>query len=231
MVLQAIATYNDQTMDIETADVQSTEHGAQTAVGDTLDKQVELASPLEDLRQNGSHGGERSPLPLHSPTGPGTGDTSPTSSVRTKYAAVSIGTPGPLRKHPARTESAFYAETPASFGVENERANEFERSFSQHSPTSIPITEANHPDQTDEVGLLHERPEAERITRGGVKDRARKPAGPFAWWHTWMKQLKKLFAPQWRRTVILMWIIWASMSFGGCDSRDMRLTDFSVHHV
>lgn len=219
MVLQAIATYNDQTMDIQAVDVQSTEHGAQTTVDDTLGKTVELASPLEDLRQNGSRGGERSPLPVYSPTGSGTGDTSPTSSARTTYAAVSVGTPAPLRKHPIRTESAFYAETPASFGVENERANEFERSFSQHSPTSVFIAEAIVPDQTeDEVGLLngHGRPEAERITRGGVKGRARKPAGPFAWWHTWMRQLKKLFAPQWRRTVILMWIIWASMSFGEC---------------
>jgi hypothetical protein len=28
-----------------------------------------------------------------------------------------------------------------------------------------------------------------------------------------MTQMAKLFAPKWRRTVILMWIIWGSMSF------------------
>jgi hypothetical protein len=35
-----------------------------------------------------------------------------------------------------------------------------------------------------------------------------------SWWDSWVKQISRLFVPQWRRTVILMWIIWGSMSFG-----------------
>ncbi|KAL7423637.1 hypothetical protein Q5752_001218 [Cryptotrichosporon argae] len=34
-----------------------------------------------------------------------------------------------------------------------------------------------------------------------------------SWATAWRAQLGKLFAPQWRRTVVLMWLIWASMSF------------------
>merc|ERR1711879_1128619 len=34
-----------------------------------------------------------------------------------------------------------------------------------------------------------------------------------SWWDSWVKQIGRLFVPQWRRTVILMWIIWGSMSF------------------
>ncbi|GMK53508.1 hypothetical protein CspeluHIS016_0100940 [Cutaneotrichosporon spelunceum] len=33
------------------------------------------------------------------------------------------------------------------------------------------------------------------------------------WLHDWNKQMAKLFSPRWRRTVILMWIIWALMAF------------------
>ncbi|KAK4685766.1 hypothetical protein P7C73_g4374, partial [Tremellales sp. Uapishka_1] len=37
--------------------------------------------------------------------------------------------------------------------------------------------------------------------------------GQTSWWYTWRNQLGKLFVPQWRRTVVLMWFIWGSMSF------------------
>jgi len=36
----------------------------------------------------------------------------------------------------------------------------------------------------------------------------------FSWWHSWLKQMGKLFSPKWRRTVVLMWIIWGAMAFG-----------------
>jgi hypothetical protein len=35
-----------------------------------------------------------------------------------------------------------------------------------------------------------------------------------SWWDSWIRQMSKLFVPQWRRTVLLMWVIWGSMSFG-----------------
>ncbi|KLT44613.1 MFS general substrate transporter [Cutaneotrichosporon oleaginosum] len=35
----------------------------------------------------------------------------------------------------------------------------------------------------------------------------------FDWLHDWQKQMAKLFSPRWRRTVILMWIIWGLMAF------------------
>lgn len=38
--------------------------------------------------------------------------------------------------------------------------------------------------------------------------------GRFAWFWAWWRQMCKLFSPKWRRTVILMWIIWGAMAFG-----------------
>ncbi|KAL1408359.1 hypothetical protein Q8F55_005168 [Vanrija albida] len=36
--------------------------------------------------------------------------------------------------------------------------------------------------------------------------------GRWAWLHKWIAQVARLFTPKWRRTVILMWIIWGAMS-------------------
>lgn len=49
-----------------------------------------------------------------------------------------------------------------------------------------------------------------RSNRRGGRSKPR-----FAWLHDWRKQMAKLFSPRWRRTVILMWIIWGLMAFGG----------------
>lgn len=40
-------------------------------------------------------------------------------------------------------------------------------------------------------------------------------SGRWAWLHKWIAQVARLFTPKWRRTVILMWIIWGAMSLGG----------------
>ncbi len=48
-----------------------------------------------------------------------------------------------------------------------------------------------------------------RSNRRGGRSKPR-----FDWLHDWQKQMAKLFSPRWRRTVILMWIIWGLMAFG-----------------
>lgn len=45
--------------------------------------------------------------------------------------------------------------------------------------------------------------------RGG-----RKSASASGWLSEWNKKMAQLFSPKWRRTVILMWLIWGAMSFG-----------------
>lgn len=40
------------------------------------------------------------------------------------------------------------------------------------------------------------------------------PKSKWAWFHSWKAQMGRLFSPKWRRTVILMWIIWGAMAFG-----------------
>jgi hypothetical protein len=145
------------------------------------------------------------------------------SSSTVMYDSVGIGKPPPKRAHPIRTGSAFYADTPA-----HERpSNEFERSFALEAARQSQerLDEADEGEYGDGEGqstrtLLRSSLTAERLTRGGVKGRARHRAGPFAWWFQWVEQLKKLFTKQWRRTVILMWIIWGSMSFGELTFRD-----------
>lgn len=158
----------------------------QQPVEETKDKKdSELPSPAVD--------GERSPLPRFR-------NESGESSPSTLYDAVGIGLPPPPRTHPIRMGSAFYAETPAIL----EPPNRFDESFA-----------AGREDETDDArGELLRKPSRERISRGGVVGRKRNRAGPFAWWFQWMEQIAKLFTPQWRLTVILMWIIWATMSFG-----------------
>jgi len=40
-----------------------------------------------------------------------------------------------------------------------------------------------------------------------------------SWWGSWKDQMGRLFVPQWRRTVLLMWVIWGCMSFGMSSAR------------
>jgi hypothetical protein len=53
-----------------------------------------------------------------------------------------------------------------------------------------------------------------RRSSGNLSSSGSHAAGPLAWWHGWVRQMGKLFSPKWRRTVVLVWIIWAAMAFG-----------------
>jgi hypothetical protein len=63
----------------------------------------------------------------------------------------------------------------------------------------------------------------------------RRHQGPFAWWYSWIKQMRKLFSPKWRRTVIFMWIIWGALAFGELTSHKPHRGDSTdnrrVHDV
>ncbi len=181
MVLRAIATYNDQPIDIHEADVQAEEE-----TGDLTKSGISSPNP-------GDTSAERSPLPRYSPNlDDGEGST---PGSRTRYDSVGIGPPPPQRKYPLRTGSAFYSITPAPV----ELPNRFDESFGRVD---------THDEE--EEGLM----DGAAVKKEGTEP-ARSGEGEPSWWETWVEQLSKLFVPQWRRTVILMWIIWGSMAFGG----------------
>lgn len=183
MVLRAIATYNDQTIDIHTADVQAGEEH-----GDEEDKETPTPNP-DDLS------GKRSPLPRYSATMEDGEGSAPGS--RTRYDSVGIGPPPPHRNTPLRTGSAFYSITPAP----SELPNTFDESFGQAA------------EHHEEEGLM----DGELVKREATEQlRVSEAGSDGSWWETWIDQLAKLFVPQWRTTVILMWMIWGSMSF--CES-------------
>ena len=210
VVLRAIATYNDQPMDIHRADVQGGEELPAASghdEGERDKKSSELPSPELDPQLD-----ERAHLPRYSVSEEGSRPPS-----RTRYDAVGMGqsVPVPHRQLPLRTGSAFYAETPGVM----EPSNEFDASFgiATGGDNIDGDGDGDGGEGADRARLMNgdnamdgELP----ITRGGVKGRKRYAAGPLLWWHSWVKQLKKLFVPKWRRTVILMWIIWGTMSFG-----------------
>ncbi len=186
MVLRAIATFNDQSLDIHEADVQADEEEKDK-------KNSELPSPNP---QDPSAG--RSPLPRYSATlEDGEGST---PGSRTRYDSVGIGPPPPQRKGPLRAGSAFYTITPAPV----ELPNAFDESFGHAA------------EDQEEDGLMNGHAVMREVTE---KVRAGDGRSEGTWWDTWLEQLSKLFVPQWRRTVVLMWIIWGSMSF--CEYNDM----------
>lgn len=156
---------------------------------------------------------------------------------RTRYDAVGLGPAPPPRDKPIRAGSEFYTPMPtrdASVaypdGPETGTGgseNRFEASFS-HAVRGAGTTaaEGNEEDGHNE--------ESERLMGGGHVSRldaaptdtekrsastsGRKSAGgPLgaiqSWLRGWSVQMGKLFAPRWRRTVILMWIIWGAMAF------------------
>lgn len=206
-MLRSIAKYNDHSIEIQHADVQMDDGAAKPVDETEMKDKKDSELPTPDAMVNGS----RSPISALPRDALLDSDGS-TSTIM--YDSVGIGRPPPKRAHPIRTGSAFYAETPA-----HERlSNEFERSFASEAARQSQerLEEADEGEDEDGEGrrkLLRSQ-SAERLTRGGVKGRARNRAGSFAWWFQWVEQLKKLFTKQWRRTVILMWIIWGSMSFG-----------------
>lgn len=206
VALQHIAKFNDQAMQIDDADVRQTEAGHST-----------------DVEHGGSEGGEMKYLPVDGgeqhasllrrshdglpvPPYPGSGvDEASASSTphsgtsRTMYDSVGIGPAPPPRKQPLRLGSAFYSV------AAEEHENTFDQSFgdaaengySGSSEERTPTRKIN-PQRT--TSMLSVRSLGEAADRGAE------------WWTAWKTQMGKLFVPKWRKTVILMWIIWGSMS-------------------
>lgn len=191
IALQAIATYNDRPMEISSEDVQGGEsQPAPESVPMRDKKNLELPTP--DPLYDGES--ERSPLPGIG-DGSGSADASRSGSRASgsRYDAIGNGPAPPPRVTPLRTGSAFYAPTPGVEDVEDGLARQIRRSLEE------------------EEGLMN----GEEVTdeKRGWKDWGR-DRNWMSWWDSWVKQISRLFVPQWRRTVILMWVIWGSMSFG-----------------
>lgn len=151
----------------------------------------------------------------------GTRTVSPTNSnhSHTRYDAVGIGMPPPPRTKPIRLGSAFYTTSQPNSPMDTARGNinRFEESFASASAaTSTTLAE-------EEEGLVggedgeRKRIEEKILTRKStVRNRTSLVDIPSEWWASWKVQMGKLFVPQWRLTVILMWFIWGSMSFCKC---------------
>jgi hypothetical protein len=190
-------------MDIQHADVQmgQPDHiSRDTELGTRDNKDSELPSP--DMIAEG----ERSPLPRYHLESNG-------STPRLNYDAVGHGVPSAPRPQPIRTGSAFYAETPAGVHAELPH-NHFEASFGRGE--DLQEEEEEEEGAGDSAGLLRPKPLRRQTSRSGGVVHLKRKQGWFAWWFQWKRQLAKLFVPQWRRTVILMWIIWGAMSLGAC---------------
>ncbi|WVQ83853.1 hypothetical protein IAT38_005997 [Cryptococcus sp. DSM 104549] len=211
VALQAIANYNNHSIDINHADVASgecsaaepsTRRGSGTGLdleqggGRSPQRSAGLGSPLN----GGARGGG----------GGGSGEGSPDS--KWSYGGVGIGPPRTPHAHPIRSGSAFFATPSSPDGIGGEE-NHFDRSFASgqvdEEPEDAPLMDG-------EEGDAHgDQRKSRRTAAGGLgaegdgwRDK------PAQWWESWVEQMGKLFVPQWRKTVILMWIIWGSMSFG-----------------
>lgn len=208
VVLKAIAKYNNNIMNISSEDVHS---GDAPASGDrplimkTKDKKdSELPSPATEGMD------ERRRLPETVGTAPdGSGSTTMYDSVSLGHAPVHGGK---NPRHPIRQGSAFYVETP----TDEDHENQFERSF---MAARLGSTEVEEDDEEAEGGdrnaLLSPGLHKSSDPALGVHaPRHTGRSGLFSWWWPWMEQLGRLFVPQWRRTVLLMWVIWGAMSFG-----------------
>ncbi|OWZ53581.1 membrane transporter [Cryptococcus neoformans 125.91] len=167
VALQTIADFNDHTINIQRADVQSRECSAV----EPSTRRSSFASPSRD--EDG-----------------------------VSYGGVESDTERKMKSQPVRKGSSFYKE---------DEDDVFERSFIQ--------TEGL---EEEREGLM----EGESVDNDGVdadmsnrsNDRLKTQVNgwkktPVVWWKSWIAQMAKLFVPQWRRTVILMWIIWGSMSY------------------
>lgn len=87
-----------------------------------------------------------------------------------------------------------------------------------HSPPASPMAP---------MSPLSSRSPLTRRSSSNARGGRSKPK--LAWLHDWRKQMAKLFSPRWRRTVILMWIIWGLMAFGKL--APICPADSSVHNV
>jgi hypothetical protein len=214
VVLQSIAEYNNHDIDIQHADVlvdpapcaPTKEENGNSGEERKPDDRSPLA--LDEITA-----GERSPLPRYPDLEED--DDSPKSS--TMYDSVGVGPP-PTRKYPVRTGSAFYSSSVANSPAER-TSNAFDESFAR----AAGIAE-------EEEGLVDGKPAAAHHHHHHKKKRRTATGGiwekPAEAWGSWKAQIGKLFVPKWRRTVILMWIIWGSMSF--CEWNTGRLKDIAL---
>jgi hypothetical protein len=191
IALQAIATYNDLPMDISPEDVQGADTQAPQPESVTMRDKKNSELPTPDPLFDGES--ERSPLPDFGDGSSG-GEHSRSGSRASgrRYDSMGIGPAPPPRPTALRTGSAFYAPTPGVEDVEDGLA----RARLSHE---------------EEEGLMDN--EAVSSEKRGWRDWGQ-DRNWMSWWDSWVKQISRLFVPQWRRTVILMWIIWGSMSFG-----------------
>lgn len=208
VVLQSIATFNDRELCIQPIDV-----SAEPATGDKL-------SPGED-------GGESSPLPLYSSTAMLSGseadhgrDSSRGSGMSNSlYESLGNGPPPPPRKGPIRNGSAFYTVSNAGSPVDTLGHNAFDESFARAARSDRRSSDRAESEEEDDE-LDKERPAMRsRLSSRGPQPRSAwsirdLPAFVAESWRGWTAQMARLFVPQWRRTVILMWIIWGCMSLG-----------------
>ncbi|ODN74810.1 hypothetical protein L202_07125 [Cryptococcus amylolentus CBS 6039] len=171
LALQTIADFNDHSISIQHADVQSNEPSA-----------AEPSTRRPSFMGLGGEGG-----------GAGEGGS---PGAEQDYGGVGMG---PERKGiPLQTATSFY-KTPGTVDIEESR-NLFDQSFHES------ISEENR-------ALLNEGSEEPAMKRESASGGGGWTEKPRDWWMSWVGQMQKLFVPQWRKTVILMWIIWGSMSF------------------
>lgn len=199
IALQAIATYNERPMDISSEDVQGGDAPVPPSAPMRDKKNSELPTP---------DGDERSPLPDFeyrsnggdSPHSAGLNRSGSRGAAPPRYDAVGMGPAPPKRQEPIRTGSAFYAPTPGAENLEDGIAAHLRRSLD---------------DEAEEAGLMAGEGSGSSNTgeKKGWRDWGR-DRNWMSWWDSWVRQMGKLFVPQWRRTVLLMWVIWGSMSFG-----------------
>lgn len=190
----------------------------------TMRVSKDLDSPLPPVNKDDVH--ERSSLPSYhsdrdavagSPTSDKSASGSRPSS-RTQYDAVGLGPAPPPRKHAIRSGSSFYSasyESPVNVSDSNNNTNRFDASFARaggskayEEVTEPPGDEENEALVGDgQTPRLQEKPQSSATSRDGISGKI------VGWLVGWKRQMGKLFVPKWRKTVILMWIIWGSMSF------------------
>ncbi|KIR34951.1 membrane transporter [Cryptococcus deuterogattii MMRL2647] len=175
VALQTIADFNDRTINIQRADVQSRECSA----AELSTRSSPFASPSKD-EESVSYGGVESDAGRQ------------------------------MKNKPVRSGSSFYKEDEndalvGSF-VQTEGQIEEERERLMDVETV-----QNDDGEADMSNRSTDRLKARNVPGGKEVNGWKKT--PVVWWKSWIAQMAKLFVPQWRRTVILMWIIWGSMSY------------------
>lgn len=213
--LQAIAKFNGKTLDTTSTGLALPRQALPPLRRDKKDS--ELPSPAHEADQ-------LSPTPSGSlPVYRETEDGPSGPSSRTLYDSVGLGPAPPPRTRPIRLGSAFYSASHIDSPLDR-NSNAFDQSFAAEADMRRTSLEDNlngaEADGRDMDGQEADGAEY-KLVGGNTTSRGRRNLEkwrekPKEWWASWRTQLGRLFVPKWRRTVILMWIIWGSMSF--CES-------------